>query len=104
MEMGRLSILPSVPEPSSTYQAVAIWEIEEMFSLIGVLCALGTEAEQCEPCSSELCALRLGEARETGVRRWPVRRLSLPAPLCPSDAHSEDELRSEGAGVHEIRS
>ena len=33
-----------VPEPSSTYQAVAIWEIEEMYSLVGGLCALGTEA------------------------------------------------------------
>ena len=31
-----------VPEP--TYQAVAIWEIEEMYSLVGGLCALGTEA------------------------------------------------------------
>ena len=30
-----------VPEPSSTYQAVAIWEIEEMYSLVGGLCALG---------------------------------------------------------------
>ena len=28
-----------VPEPSSTYQAVAIWEIEEMCSLVGGLCA-----------------------------------------------------------------
>ena len=34
-----------VPEPSSTYQAVAIWEIEEMYSLVGGLCALGTEAK-----------------------------------------------------------
>ena len=33
-----------VPEPSSTYQSVAIWEIEEMYSLVGGLCALGTEA------------------------------------------------------------
>ena len=33
-----------VPEPSSTYQEVVIWEIEEMNSLIGGLCALGTEA------------------------------------------------------------
>ena len=33
-----------VPEPSSTYQAVAIWQIEEMYSLVGGLCALGTEA------------------------------------------------------------
>ena len=34
-----------VPEPSSTYQAVAIWEIEEMYSLVCGLCALGTEAQ-----------------------------------------------------------
>ena len=33
-----------VPEPSSAYQEVAIWEIEEMYSLVGGLCALGTEA------------------------------------------------------------
>ena len=32
-----------VPEPSSTYQAVAIWEIEQMYSLVGGLCTLGTE-------------------------------------------------------------
>ena len=33
-----------MPEPSSTYQSVAIWEIEEMYSLVGGLCALGMEA------------------------------------------------------------
>jgi len=33
-----------VPVPSSTYQAVAIWEIEEMYSLVGGLRALGMEA------------------------------------------------------------
>ena len=29
-----------VHEPSSAYQAVASWEIEEMYSLVGGLCAL----------------------------------------------------------------
>ena len=40
-ERQRTEVEDGVPEPSSTHQSVAIWEIEEMYSLVGGLCALG---------------------------------------------------------------